>query len=434
MKRRLLFLAVLAMSVAGGPACTITTGGGDEPKPRVTSITPASGPYGTTVVLHGENLDRVTLDVAGLANVTPSEHTASSIAFRFVFPAAGPIALVGTDGTRTDAGAFLGDWTPGARVARGRPLAVVQRDADTVVLTQGAVVVFDGAGAARDLDVPGMPAVVDAVAELRDGHAVFVAHDDRALYTIEVSGDQAALAKQGDLPSGDVLAVGMDHDGPVALVRFGGRYARAHAKGGTVTVESKDLAITDPKGAAFVEGGDLLVAHGRDDTPAFGDYVGIVSLARVPAADTAESEPTEIARVQDAISSVHVSRAIGGTVTIDACGLDTDPLEPSRIRCASIATDGVRTANLGSGSADVGDTVPPRAGSFAGGTVVSTACADKKLTVVTDAAAHSPAVELPIGTVVIEPCTNAGLPVLGPDGRARVLLDQEGALYLAAPR
>lgn len=103
----------IALGVVSLAACSDGMGEpAPPPPPVVSSISPLSGPYGTTVTITGEHFGDAPLDnaltLAGVRSATVASWSDTEITFRFPFPATGNVALR-TAGGSVEAGTFTPD-------------------------------------------------------------------------------------------------------------------------------------------------------------------------------------------------------------------------------------------------------------------------------------------------------------------------------------
>lgn len=314
-------------------ACTVAP----PPPPVVADMSPASGPYGTTITITGTGFGAApgTGSGSGAASVDklvftglPADTAISpvivawsdtQIVARAPFPAAaGTLAITAVGGV-TETPVFTPDtaWAPGDGAALAVILDAHRFDATTAVLGFDAanhteLVTFGAATATFPLD--GIPASTDprspTRARLVAANEVLATNTQQQLIDFTIANGALTATETG--MTGTLLAA--DPDGAWLQTFDGTAYQLAHAHRGTPwAIDRGPIAVTQVLDAQLAADGTLVVVYSHDDGNIF-DNMANVGIARLaPAASTLSgTEYPESMAWDDYIASAAIRLAPDG--------------------------------------------------------------------------------------------------------------------------
>lgn len=321
------------------------------PEPKIESMSPESGAYGTTVTIKGEGLGNpslmgftLALGDQGEVELTPdSEDVVVSwsdeeIVFRYPFPAEGSAVLT------TPKGAVVaGDFQPTWHIARvidkapaATALASVSAKAgqiailfDTMPLTLLEIQrdnVTERAVTASDVASESARLYLDAQGEI-EGVAVSDAADPVIVHLQNQQGDLVAKATTIKL-SATEFGVAGGSEGAAVWMRRSGGWFRARPSGATWAQDKGPIADADPDAPDRASGntsdGSLFVAWSVD-TGNFLDDMEAPYLAKLsPTGSKFGAAVAAGGSVDDYVTSLTLT-SHGDGLVVRVCGSDVDP-------------------------------------------------------------------------------------------------------------
>lgn len=424
--------------------------------PVVSSMSPLSGAYGTTIRIQGEDLgslarDGVSLTIgAGDGAVLDPESapeivrwTETEITFRYPFPLPKAEVTVTTPEGSALAGEFSPTWVAGPSypVPKGTKSIASISNAPALI---GAVidtgppelVEFDGEAVnAREVSAPNLRLETIRLYRGEDGLAAFALSTatNPEILSLDASSDFASTPTGVEVTGERVFAGG--REGASLWFREGNEWSRARPSGGTWAVDKEGIADPMPSGSKHAAGatsdGSLFIAW-AESTGDFLDDRGAPFYRRLePDATSFGSESRAGSDVDDSVSSLALEGRGEGVVT-RYCGTDVDPLGATsdELKCyASLLPGSVRQTLKESTGARYAFRGDERKMAYCSPTlgvrVVPDIGSGRKTTSELDQLA---------GDVVAWPCGAVTALEVDEDGDTLVILEYDGVLYSPRPR
>ncbi len=328
----------LVVVVAGCNAVSNGTGSEPppEPPPVVTSLTPTSGPFGTSITIDGSGFGSAQrfVDFDDTPSALPGDGSElyvdqwsdTEVVGRVAFPCSGAMTMR-TDGGTASVGTFATDmpWLPGpglgvstlltSRVLSTGTIAAVYSQLDN---SEGAAIAVFGGGSAMAYELDNIidPAEQDPDMNVRiveaDDHTpeVIATQHDGTVVAITIANGALVVTPTGI--TGQVWAAGRDATGVFAWIDSGGM-VRARP-GATWTIDRGPFqpAFQPLDGAAAADG-TLWISMSKPNSDPL-DIEGYVALQSLGPNDT-ELSPIELAdpnSYDDVISQAHIVLADDG--------------------------------------------------------------------------------------------------------------------------
>jgi hypothetical protein len=339
----------------GGTGADATGGAADAPpdypEPKVDSMDPASGPYGTLVTIKGQGLGSpalagFTLAVGnqGEVTLTPKDHTSvmswtdDEIVFRFPFPAEGGVSLEAPKGA-VMAGDFQPTWHVAQEIAKAPAASVlasigpaadhIEMLFDTMPLTlldigpEGAVA---HAVTAPNVDPTSLRLYLNSAKKV-EGIGVST---DAAPVLVELqnqSDDLVAKATAIKLAATE-FAIAGGSEGASAWMRRSTGWFRARPGAAGWAQDKGPITDANPNAPNRASGGTSdgsLFVGWSEDTGNFLDDTGTAFMAKfAPTATKFAAEMAAGSAVDDYVTGLTLTSSGDGLV-VTTCGSDVDP-------------------------------------------------------------------------------------------------------------
>lgn len=324
----------------------------DYPEPKIDTMDPVTGPYGTLVTIKGVGLGNPSLNGFTLAlgklgevTLTPRDKTHvmswsdEEIVFRFPFPAEGTVALEAPKGAAM-AGDFQPTWHIAQEIAKAPAATVlasispakdhIEMLFDTMpptLLDVGPTGVTEHAVTADGV-VPSSIRLFLNAAKKVEGVGV---SDDAAPVIValqNMSDDLVAKATAIKLAATEFGVAGGSEGAAVWMRRAGGWYRARPGAGGAWAQDKGPIADPNPNGPDRASGlssdGSLYVAWSVDTGNFLDDMEAGHMKQLAPAAAAFGAEKAAGNSVDDYVTSLTLTSSGDGLV-VKTCGSDVDP-------------------------------------------------------------------------------------------------------------
>lgn len=347
-----------ATSEAGQAGEAMAGSGGSlaqYPEPRIDSMEPSSGPYGTVVTIKGEGLGNAALDGFTLAvgnqgevELSPKDELSvvswsdDQISFRFPFPAEGGVSLEGPKGAAL-AGEFQPTWHVAQKVDKAPAATVlasispakghIEMLFDTMPLSlldvgsEGAVTHTVTAG---DVDPASLRLYLNAAKEV-EGVGVSTGAAPAIVHLQNQAGDLRGMLTTLQLAATEYSVAGGSEGAAVWMHRANGWF-RARPSGATWAQDNGPIAeahADEPdRASGATSDGSLYVAWSVDASGLF-DTMEAARMAKVePAATKFGATVVAGPAVDDYVTALSL-RSQGDGLVVRTCGSDVDPFHLS---------------------------------------------------------------------------------------------------------
>jgi hypothetical protein len=321
------------------------------PAPKIDSMEPASGPYGTEVTIRGEGLGNgalagfsLVLGNQGEVVLNPKDKQSvvswsdEEIVFRYPFPAEGAVSLEAPKGALV-AGDFAPTWHV-ARAIEQAPAASVLATVspapdhlvmlfDTMPLTVldvGPEDVVEHAMAGPAVDPTSLRLYLNAT-QLVEAVGVTTDADPALVHYTNQGGDLAGAATSIKLAATEYRVAGGSAGAAVWMNRATG-WARARPSAATWKVDKGPIADPSPNAPDRASGatsdGSLYLAHSEDASFLTDDMEAPYMARLAPTATQFASSSKAGYAVDDYVSSL-VLTSSGNGLVVRVCGSDVDP-------------------------------------------------------------------------------------------------------------
>ncbi len=327
----------LAIVLAGCTAATTSTETSPTaPPPVVTSLTPTSGPFGTSITIDGSDFgsmqrfvdfDDTPSELPGTGSELYIDHWSDTeVVGRVAFPCSGVMTMQ-TDGGSAAVGTFTAEmpWSPGpglgvsslvtSRVLSNGTIAAIYSQLDN---SEGAALAVFGGGSATAYALDNLidPTAQDPDMNVRiveaDDHSpeVIATQHDGTVVAITISGGALVMTPTGI--TGQVWAADRDATGVFAWIDSGGM---VRARPGTpwTTDRGPFQPAFQPLDGAVAADGTLWISMNKPNSDPL-DIEGYVALQSLGPADTQLSaiELADPNSYDDVISQAHIVLADDG--------------------------------------------------------------------------------------------------------------------------
>ncbi|MDF3068756.1 MAG: hypothetical protein K0R38_4357 [Polyangiaceae bacterium] len=423
------------------------------PAPKITSMDPRTGAYGTLVTIRGEGLGNPNLDGFALAignqgevALTPTDDdtvvswTDDEITFRFPFPAEGAVALEAPKGAEL-AGEFQPTWHIAQEVDKAPAATVLASISpaldhiallfDTMpksLLDIGPDGVTEHAVMAEDVDPSSLRLYLNAQKKIE---AVGVSTDaaPKIVHLRNVDDDLVAKATTLELGATEYAVAGGSEGAAVWMHRDAGWF-RARPSGATWAQDKGPVAdahASDPDRAiGATSDGSLFVAWSVD-TGNLLDDMEAARMAKVgPAGTKLEGSRVAGPSVDDYVTQLTL-RSSGDGLVVKTCGSDVDPfgLSGTSYYCfASLHAAG------GASLLRVPLNEKSAAYAFTNERAVAAYCSSDQTWMIQTDADVAPTPETPVGEAVLFPCPEAVALEVNGEGDYLPVVRWAGKTYL----
>ena len=316
--------------------------------PVVTSMSPLTGAYGTTIRIQGEDLgslarDGVSLRLGDGVVLDPKSKpeivswSESKIVLRYPFPSAKSEITVSTPEGSAVAGEFSPTWVPGQsyEIPDGtKSLASIAIASSTIaaVVDTGppTYVEFDGeAVEAREISAANVRLETLRLYRDDDGLAGFALSTatDAEIMALDAQGDFAATPTSVEVTAERVLAGG--REGASVWFRDGNAWSRARPGASGWAIDKTGITDPMPSGSKHTAGtasdGSLYIAWAEDTGDTLDDRGAAFFRRLTPDATSFLGKTRVGSDVDDSVSSLTLAPRGAGLVA-RYCGTDVDPL------------------------------------------------------------------------------------------------------------